>query len=919
MNNSIKIASAFLMVASAFMACSSGSESNPSAPSYKVEAEQDSKHEDFILVHTTGVSSIIGSNDASAKASDRPEMEVSFTYDFSIGKHEITCGEFNKLMSNENLDGFEKLPCTNDSLPVTDVTYYDALLFANAKSKVSKEDSVYTYTGVTFDKDGHCTNLENLTFNPDKEGFRLPTEAEWVLVAKQGWSPKNSWNASNSDFKVHPICTQKTNSIGVCDMAGNAMEWVNDWFGNLKDTSLTNYAGAPDGGNLEERVVKGGHFQSEVDAINTFSRGDVYAVTSSTRAAYVGFRLAFGSIPSPTWMNSDGSASTSRIVSLISFASLKHFVGSYKAKLVFRNDLTSNLVYIDFSAGTQSFEEIKDTIPSYHPEISPNGKHVAFCTKPEGTAGSSDVYVRDLNSSGTNLIKLDVKSASIPRWRILDSGDTVITYVSSAENNKDEVNFKNASTWQVPFANGKFGTPEKLFDGAYHGGISEDNKLAVTGARLLRARLAPDKDTIWYNGEQACNAALSTDGSKRTLFLDFGGQTGIDFVGESYGVHERLLIADSAGNLIQSIAAPTNYTFDHTEWVNENLAIATVANINDAHERIVLINLKDSSTIDLVAGDELWHPDLWIGSNETIDTKLDLDSAGQYYVPGGSETAVMLRNKMEILWAYRDSKLAIIGSSRSMNGVNATQLEDSLLAINLSNVPNSMYVSSFLLRNYVLKHLKGLKYVVLSLDIDMWWKKVDESYDNFFYSEYKQLPGYVYDENHDFWEDGYPEGLLEATHNAFNIDYFAEVFTDTRGTHNEPSNSWEANPSVDYDSTWFDKNSKDYYENFNELKQMIEFAQKEDVIIIGVIFPMSPGYKKTGSFGKYGIRRSKAPALIQEINDLSKEYSNFILMDENKMGDHDYSDDMAYNRDHLGTSGAVKFTNKLDSLIKTLK
>lgn len=46
-------------------------------------------------------------------------------------------------------------------------------------------------------------------------------------------------------------------------------------------------------------------------------------------------------------------------------------------------------------------------------------------------------------------------------------------------------------------------------DGSFHGGISEDDRLAVTGARLLRARMAHNDgsifddgiDSLWYKGE----------------------------------------------------------------------------------------------------------------------------------------------------------------------------------------------------------------------------------------------------------------------------------------------------------------------------------------------------------------------------------------------------------------------------------
>ncbi len=131
---------------------------------------------------------------------------------------------------------------------------------------------------------------------------------------------------------------------------------------------------------------------------------------------------------------------------------------------------------------------------------------------------------------------------AIPRWRVLENGDTVIIYVTDADNNKEESAFKSASTWQVKFSNGKFGALQKLFDGAFHGGIREDNSLAVTGARILRARVAQQgstvtqnaRDTVWYkyggDAEQACNVSLAKDGSKRTLFLDFGGKTGKNFV-----------------------------------------------------------------------------------------------------------------------------------------------------------------------------------------------------------------------------------------------------------------------------------------------------------------------------------------------------------------------------------------------------
>ena len=754
-------------------------------------------------------------------------------------------------------------------------------------------------------------------------------------------------------------------------MAGNAMEWVNDWMGAFRDTTITNYVGAPDGGDMEERVIKGGCYTSSETETNPYRRGDVYTVTSSTRAEYVGFRLAFGSIPNAHWMSDDGFSQTSIVTPLAGSETVKGITGSYNMKLAFRNDASGNIAIIDYLNGTHSVKEITKDIDAYHPEISPDGKWIAYCTGFEGVSGKSAIYVQNIEEEKSSPIKFEVESAAIPRWKVLDNGDTAIVYVTDAGNNKNE-SWKTQSTWQVTFTNGKFGTPQKLFDGAYHGGISEDSFLAVTGAKLLRAHVN-GRDTVWYNGEQACNVSLAMDRSKRTAFLDFGGQTGKDFVGSNYNTHQRILIADSTGALIQSIQAPAGYTFDHTEWTTDNTKtniIASLTNINGAHTKIVLVNPLDSSVTELAEGEELWHPNLWVkkkkvkqsssskatissssssseipvsfcsndeisysseipvssssedeisSSSEPIvppepDFELDLDSAGIYYNTSGAYvTAGIWRYKMEFLWQYKDTTdVVIIGSSRAYFGINPLLFSTPFYAVNLAVEVNQHAASYIFLTNYILPHMKKTKFIIKDLDIDRW----NEVSFGIFGSANKSYPGYLYDINHNYWKDNYPAGLAEATYDSPGISSTQQILRPTRGFHAKEAEGW-GSPIVYKDSILSESAKEKYSQNFNYLIRMIQECKSNNIIFIGVITPQNPLYKETGSFGRYGIQRSEAPSLIKEIADLQDTYSNFILIDENKMGDHDYSDDMATDSDHLAIKGAEQLTHRLDSLIRT--
>lgn len=899
----------------AFFAISCSDDDNSVVPVSNYTLEE-VNIEGMVLVNANGKQSSVGTSDIVAKMLERPRMGVEFTYDFYMGRHEVVCKSFNDVMLG--VTGVNVL-CPQDSLPAANVTFFDAVLYANALSKKNGYDTAYSYTSAELDLDKHCVKMKGFKFNPLSKGFRLPTEAEWSFVAAEHWHPELGWNGENSETVAHKVCSSADVNKTFCDMAGNVLELMNDRYVTFRDTVVQNFVGSVEGDAIGSCVVKGGSYVNPPSSVMLYNRGDTYPILNSTKADYIGFRLAMGPIPNATWFSNDGGAVSAPMALLVESPELRQMTHSYNAKLAFRNDATGNLVYINFSK-VPIVVEIEDNIEVYHPDISPDGKRVAFCTSMEGALKESSVYVRDLNESGSNLVKLPVENAAIPRWRVNSNGDTVIVYVSSAANNSGE-SFLSESTWQVKFSNGMFGTPQKLFDGAYHGGVDKDDRFAVSSSTLLRAHLtetSTSKDVIWYNGDQACNASLARDGTKRTSFLDFGGSLGRDFAGENYGVHQRLLVADSLGNLLQTVASPEGYTFDHTEWAvgilkdtASYLIVAALTDCNGAHRQIALVNLNNGDIVPLVEGEELWHPCLWIWQEDANSPKpiVDVDSAGAYYDSDAyspfSYVSVELGMRMQSFWKKSDSlQVAAFGSSTILNSV----IEDSLknfTAVNMAVSMSDLHLYDYLIRNYVVPYAPKIKYLVVELS------------PGFMYRSYMEMtafllsssPGIQYDKTH----------LSPTTRNEIaelsQEQQFAKVFLAQQYLENTfllPVGEW--GPAVvNGNLSIMSFDSPLLVENLAKMQSLKAFADSNGVTLIAAIPPRSPAYKDSESFDPYGPSRDVAHKIIKAVEDMG-----ILIFDENKDGYHDYTDEMANNPNHVSYLGAAQFSTRLDAFLKSL-
>ncbi|MCF0108487.1 MAG: TIGR02171 family protein, partial [Bacilli bacterium] len=319
----------------------------------------------------------------------------------------------------------------------------------------------------------------------------------------------------------------------------------------------------------------------------------------------------------------------------------------------------------------------------------------------------------------------------------------------------------------------------------------------------------------------------------------------------------------------------------------------------------------DNSILELVEGEEIWHPCLWeknANPDVSFDKEFNQDSAGIYYTSDIPYYGLELRMKMERFWKNLEQITAVVlGSSRAMFGIYENGILSETL-VNMAFSSGDIYGMCYLANNYVLNLLPNLKYLIIELSIDFMWVSWNSSWGPI----YEGVPGYKYDENHNFWKDSVNEKFVSLVENSPKP---VSLLKDLYGTDDFQlkTKGW-GDVQIYRDSTLYTTEDPIFQNNKKAYTDIISLANNMGVQVIVFIPPVHPGYAKTGVYSLYGVKRSIAKSIIDEFKEL-----NVILFDENKMGLHDYNNDMAYNVDHLSEKGSAVLTERLDSLLKSIK
>ncbi|MCA9196521.1 MAG: SUMF1/EgtB/PvdO family nonheme iron enzyme [Planctomycetales bacterium] len=219
---------------------------------------------------------------------------------FAISSKQVTVQQYRSFLdSRVQTDDAVALDL---DVPIGGVTWYQAVAYCNWLSEQEGLQSCYKPN----EAGQYAAGMELAEDYLHRNGYRLPTEAEWEFACRAGSGSayhfghsdkllsQYAWYLENASGQVWPAAQKKPNAFGLFDMHGNLFDWCQDLYEAYpKGNALKPVTDTEDSrvsvSDQERRVLRGGSFSYQSPFARSAARasnqpGDPFSAA--------GFRLA---------------------------------------------------------------------------------------------------------------------------------------------------------------------------------------------------------------------------------------------------------------------------------------------------------------------------------------------------------------------------------------------------------------------------------------------------------------------------------------------------------------------------------------------------------------------------------------------------------------------------------------------------